>query len=89
MSKSFKEGSSDVCTLISSYFNSLFLNDFDRDTKIISCFIDLSVLDQPSEAGIKVKCQTERGKFPSLHLSNKKEFIEEGCMRSNLFSGGW
>lgn len=37
MSKSLKEGSSDVCTLIPSYFNSLFLNESVGGIGIISC----------------------------------------------------
>lgn len=70
MSKSLKEGNSDVCTLISSYFNSLFLNDFDRDTMLM----DLSILSHQSQVS-KLNVRLKRGKFPSLQLSNKRELM--------------
>lgn len=80
MSKSLKEGSSDVCTLISSYFNSIFLNAFDRDIRILSCFVHPTILDQPSDQVSKLNVEQKRGKFPSLHLSNKREIVGERRM---------
>lgn len=77
MSESLKEGSSDVCTLISGYFNTLFLNAFDRDIRIISCFIDLSILDQPSDQVSKLNVGLKRGSFQAYIYQIERDFGRE------------
>lgn len=69
--------SSDVCTLISSYCNSLFLNVSDGEIRLISCVqISMYLISYRSLAS-NLNVSLKRGKFPSSHLSNEREVVGE------------
>lgn len=76
MSKSLKEGSSDVCSLISSYSSSPFLNASDGEIRIIPCLQISGYLTNCQSQVPKLNIRLKRAKFPSPHCQARGRLWE-------------